>query len=188
MDILSRIFWIDAICIDQGNRDERSKQVAFMSDIYNEAMELLVWLGEESSASRVAFAFVQSSYKSLSFLRLFGGKRLSFRETVAVRETFEMDYWHRLWVVQELYHAQRIMVRSGSLEIDWEDICQHLGHIYLSKVSSIETYRRSRKSRESWRCFEDGKRLGINDNGEAVKVLNTWVIYVVSIQKTLSTH
>ncbi|OTA06128.1 hypothetical protein A9Z42_0068590 [Trichoderma parareesei] len=37
--------WIDALCIDQGNTDERSSQVAQMRDIYSTANEVVIFLG-----------------------------------------------------------------------------------------------------------------------------------------------
>ncbi|KAH6723805.1 heterokaryon incompatibility, partial [Leptodontidium sp. MPI-SDFR-AT-0119] len=38
-------FWIDAICIDQNNTQERSAQVARMREIYSKAISPLIWLG-----------------------------------------------------------------------------------------------------------------------------------------------
>lgn len=43
---LERILWIDAICIDQNNLEERSQQVQLMAMIYSKAYCVLVWLGE----------------------------------------------------------------------------------------------------------------------------------------------
>ena len=43
-----RVLWVDAICINQGDVDERSQQVAMMSQIYAGARRVLVWLGEDS--------------------------------------------------------------------------------------------------------------------------------------------
>ena len=37
--------WIDAICINQDDNDERSSQVAMMDDIYQKAEEVVAWLG-----------------------------------------------------------------------------------------------------------------------------------------------
>ncbi|KAF4460606.1 hypothetical protein FALBO_12611 [Fusarium albosuccineum] len=39
-------FWVDAICINQGDIDERSSQVSFMKSVYNCADSVLVWLGD----------------------------------------------------------------------------------------------------------------------------------------------
>ena len=37
--------WVDAICIDQDNNQERNHQVRFMSSIYSSAGHVYVWLG-----------------------------------------------------------------------------------------------------------------------------------------------
>jgi hypothetical protein len=39
-------YWIDALCIDQSNVDERSQQVAMMKAIYESADHVQVWLGQ----------------------------------------------------------------------------------------------------------------------------------------------
>jgi Heterokaryon incompatibility protein (HET) len=41
-----QFLWIDAICIDQENIQERSHQVNMMSSIYSSAFLVVVWLGE----------------------------------------------------------------------------------------------------------------------------------------------
>ncbi|EEU35571.1 uncharacterized protein NECHADRAFT_86801 [Fusarium vanettenii 77-13-4] len=37
--------WVDAICINQGDKDEKAKQVPNMHQIYSTAEEVLLWLG-----------------------------------------------------------------------------------------------------------------------------------------------
>ena len=39
------VIWIDAICINQSDDEEKARQVLYMSDIYAQAEETLVWLG-----------------------------------------------------------------------------------------------------------------------------------------------
>lgn len=39
-------FWIDAICINQKDKMEKSKQVRLMESIYRSANRVIVWLGE----------------------------------------------------------------------------------------------------------------------------------------------
>ncbi|KAF2093351.1 HET-domain-containing protein, partial [Rhizodiscina lignyota] len=41
----AQTLWVDAICIDQSNDEEKSVQVPLMSFIYSRAKEVLVWLG-----------------------------------------------------------------------------------------------------------------------------------------------
>ncbi len=44
----SRVLWIDAVCINQDDIQERSQQVAMMGDIYKQASRVLTWIGEPS--------------------------------------------------------------------------------------------------------------------------------------------
>jgi hypothetical protein len=37
--------WIDAICINQGNEDEKARQIRSMHGVFSGAVEVLVWLG-----------------------------------------------------------------------------------------------------------------------------------------------
>jgi hypothetical protein len=37
-----RILWVDAICIDQDNKEERRHQVQYMSNIYKEAEQVVI--------------------------------------------------------------------------------------------------------------------------------------------------
>jgi hypothetical protein len=49
-----RVLWIDAICINQQNLLERSRQVKKMKDIFQKAERVIVWLGPEGSNSTLA--------------------------------------------------------------------------------------------------------------------------------------
>jgi len=54
-----RTIWIDAICIDQSNMDERKQQVQIMAKIYSNAHRVIVWLGERGVETRVALEAIQ---------------------------------------------------------------------------------------------------------------------------------
>lgn len=41
--------WIDAICINQSNDDEKTEQVAMMGQIFAKAQQVLIWLGESDA-------------------------------------------------------------------------------------------------------------------------------------------
>jgi hypothetical protein len=54
-------FWIDALCIDQANNDEKSRQISFMPTIYSSAYNVAIWLGETEdggSSAHLAVALV----------------------------------------------------------------------------------------------------------------------------------
>jgi hypothetical protein len=48
----SKWLWIDTLCIDQSNTDERNHQVQQMGSIYERAEEVISWLGNDEAAIR----------------------------------------------------------------------------------------------------------------------------------------
>jgi hypothetical protein len=44
----TRVIWIDSLCINQSDTDERNYQVVLMGKIYERCQEVLVWLGERT--------------------------------------------------------------------------------------------------------------------------------------------
>lgn len=46
-----RVMWVDSLCIDQTNDDEKSVQVALMGDIYKSCARVYLWLGDYGEAS-----------------------------------------------------------------------------------------------------------------------------------------
>ena len=62
---ISRIFWIDAICIDQANTKEKESQIPLMAAIYAKASRVLVWLGEARDDSDQALDTIRMAAKGL---------------------------------------------------------------------------------------------------------------------------
>lgn len=58
---LERIIWVDAICINQQDTDDRSSQVQRMAMIYALANRVIVWLGEAEDDSDQALEEIHKS-------------------------------------------------------------------------------------------------------------------------------
>ncbi|KAG4430208.1 hypothetical protein IFR05_014310 [Cadophora sp. M221] len=54
------VLWIDALCIDQNNNEEKMHQVQLMKEIYSGAKETCLWLGEAADGSDLAMDIVGS--------------------------------------------------------------------------------------------------------------------------------
>lgn len=52
-----RFLWIDAICINQNDNKEKACQVQLMEEIYQQAENVHVWLGEGNSQDRLPEIF-----------------------------------------------------------------------------------------------------------------------------------
>jgi hypothetical protein len=54
-----RQLWIDAICINQKNKEERNQQVPRMDKIYGAAQNVCIWLGDATKESEIAMKFIK---------------------------------------------------------------------------------------------------------------------------------
>ena len=61
-----RVLWLDAVCINQADLDERAQQVGMMADIYSNSKGNLVYLGEED---RFTLRAIESIYKCLDDIK-----------------------------------------------------------------------------------------------------------------------
>ncbi|KAI1281447.1 heterokaryon incompatibility protein-domain-containing protein [Xylaria sp. FL0933] len=118
------LVWVDALCIDQQNRDERSKQVQLMTEIYAKATLVAIWLGPLENDSHLATELLQDIAIAKNDPEEIAAHLLSptqLRAIEAVVHLFQRDYWKRLWVVQEVSNAKAIKVFcGGSTGIPWQ--------------------------------------------------------------------
>lgn len=115
-DYAELVVWIDAICINQSIGRERNHQVAKMKTIYEKATEVIVWLGPSYQDSDLAIQLVRELYQHRNSTRWIT-KRFSkpdIREKLlSLWNVLSRDYWGRIWIVQELTVAKRIVFYCG---------------------------------------------------------------------------
>ena len=118
------LIWVDAVCINQKDINERSHQVQSMINIYALATSVNMWLGPESEDSNLAIQLlddiVTCSDKNNGDIRgiIFSPSRIQdFRSLAGL---FERDYWYRLWVIQEIHNARAVDVYCGPSKLPWE--------------------------------------------------------------------
>jgi hypothetical protein len=103
--------WVDAICINQKDVDERGHQVGIMRDVYSKAVQVLIWLGEESkdrgaalshpgdsissSSSEIASGPPSSADSSCREISGHEERRDDYGETISVSEIF-LDYLEKM--------------------------------------------------------------------------------------------
>ncbi|KAB8298564.1 hypothetical protein EYC80_000743 [Monilinia laxa] len=120
--------WVDAIFINQDDLDEREMQVKLMRDIYATAWQVVIALGAATSNTATAYTalkWLAQEIGSDEKLREFAVKygtfhyntdgsvesapyTLPWHETTfkSLRSFFACQYWHRLWILQELAMAR----------------------------------------------------------------------------------
>ena len=119
------VLWIDAICIDQRSIKERNHQVGLMKQIFEDASATYSWLGHEQGDSNWLFDNVisreppdlqpHSSGQVTSTAKKFFQPELDPRRLAeAVSNLTDREYFKRLWILQEVVLAPRILLFCGT--------------------------------------------------------------------------
>lgn len=114
--MIGTLFFIDALCIDQSNLNEKGHQVRLMTAIYHSAYEVVVWLGLPDDDSLLHAGLRSLQEKSEWTLT---DKRTVAIENRALDFLGGVPYWRRTWVVQEFILGSRIRVLCGDYNFPW---------------------------------------------------------------------
>jgi hypothetical protein len=94
----SIILWVDALCINQGDIEERNHQVRLMQSIYKGASVVRAWLDVEIDPKCPAFARLARLHQQNSPDEL--GNDSKFWDPVT--RISSNHYWDRVWVSRSL--------------------------------------------------------------------------------------
>ena len=121
-----RTLWIDAICVNQDDLDERSAQVQLMKNIYQGAHQVISWLGDEDENAVYADWFISQAIDqdfSIEWLQtqlLENGDMHKVILRLGLHLSEEMQsYWGRLWITQEIGFAQDGILQCGDTIIPY---------------------------------------------------------------------
>lgn len=146
-----RRLWIDAICINQDDYEERSSQVLLMRQIYRYASRVVIWLGIDTPENVSALNLLRSVNEMSPFNGSADGSEMpSQSDTANVRNYLDTDmsakeslshlfrdllmqaWWGRVWVIQEVAVSSRATVIIGESELEWSSVCDAIGTIVLT--------------------------------------------------------
>jgi Heterokaryon incompatibility protein (HET) len=129
-----RVLWIDALCINQESDCDRTTQVKLMTQIYEGARQVLIWLGLMSPACSKAIDLIHMLDKvsALSkvdetqdgFLEeqhLIQAGLPNFGNSVwkDARDLFEQPWFFRVWILQEAVMARGPIFVCGPRKTQW---------------------------------------------------------------------
>jgi hypothetical protein len=100
--------WVDAICIDQKNKHEKSLQIPRMPDIYSNAWNVIVWLGEDDPRqnrldikTKAALRLIPKLLNLKSLDDMLGSEDIDediLRSWVYFGELLQLPWFTRRWV------------------------------------------------------------------------------------------
>jgi hypothetical protein len=112
----SRLIWVDAVCINQQDDIERGEQVANMRKIYEQCVQVVVYLGPDLATPATNNVVPR---RRLHELEASTGA-LTASSPILLRDILERKYFSRVWVIQELVLSQRAIFRIGGCDF-WAD-------------------------------------------------------------------
>ncbi|KAL8916279.1 MAG: hypothetical protein Q9208_008608 [Pyrenodesmia sp. 3 TL-2023] len=157
----SRRLWVDALCIDQGNTSERTRQVGYMRLVYKHAARTIVWLGLKSPGIEEVFQLAElvadlksvhqpspsagslpadepATDESMLELPLITEVFNAHLETVTrLMDFFERQYFMRIWCVQEIVVSSWCTAKCEDLEVNFMSLLSTIIHVYMRRSSFL---------------------------------------------------
>ncbi|KAI1305128.1 heterokaryon incompatibility protein-domain-containing protein [Xylaria venustula] len=142
-----RRIWMDAICISQNDNAEKALQLPMMTQIYEKAQRVVIWLGEITEGAMLAIdrlKHTNQTFRANMHLWRTGRKhgklmlpirnmfdswqdaanRVNEFQNGEIRELMSRPWWGRGWIVQEVIVGRRPVFLVGDEVFDWADLAQ----------------------------------------------------------------
>jgi hypothetical protein len=146
----TQFFWIDGICIDQENDEEKAVQIPLMEEIYTRCQECLVWLGDGTPETDIA---IDAIPRISEHVKLYGAKQAWEREGIDVHSSevlesylwrglvnlFSRPWFTRIWTLQECILPDNVLFLCGSKVLLFTDM-EPLAWPLLQLLTSLQLF------------------------------------------------
>lgn len=133
-----RVLWVDAICINQADTEEKSGQVARMDQIYTQAKNVVIWLGEGNEDTKLAMDFIKGDLLSpWKFDKLYEDPKFA-RHWSAMARLMQRPWFTRRWVIQEIALAKSGILQCGAQTVPWQDFSDAVTLLMEKEIGSRE--------------------------------------------------
>ncbi|KAH9484582.1 Heterokaryon incompatibility protein 6, OR allele [Psilocybe cubensis] len=148
---LPLVIWVDAVCINQEDNEEKEHQVNLMRKIYSQAKTTIVWLGPAADESEKAFQFIASTDN----LKV-DDPDLRIEDIQPpwgpLQALFARSWWSRVWVIQEVLLSKNIIAKCGQHEIPFETFSRlaFKEHLLRRRMRNDPTFEDKYKTSSRW--------------------------------------
>ncbi len=159
-------FWIDALCINQADNNERSAQVRLMRTIFFRASAVIVWLGKDYEKYAPELPQLQRlGHGSMS--KATSGAEAAMPNTTPTeaeatkaaneddvsslplaKDLYQNGYWNRVWIVQEVGLAAELIVCFGDYAINWGGFIHLLTMHHVGNEGPLKLHEQRRRRYE----------------------------------------
>lgn len=129
------LLWMDQICINQDDLDERGHQVALMGKVFSNSRRTIIWLGLEDRHPKQASRLLEKIRAVSPELRydkeilrkvdsLLQESRGLSNCKAALESTLHRPWFSRAWVIQELILSSSFITLVGQIKVEWNPLTQ----------------------------------------------------------------
>jgi len=115
-------FWIDALCIDQSNEEEKGSQIPRMASLFHRASRVVAYLGQPDHNSAIVLGYLRQRQGAIGDARATGTVLAKELLSTAVSTFFERAWFSRIWIVQEFSVASTLLFMVGTETFDEQDL------------------------------------------------------------------
>ena len=176
----SCLVFIDAICINQTDVQEKEAQIGLMGRIYSSASKVIAWLG---GLDWVHENNVKSAKSSLAAQTARGASSAAVRVREQQRNRYPAwllvpalcdPFWSRLWIIQELILAKEVVIHTRKSILSIEDLAWALGVIGQYGLDDDVDWLLHGASEYHRQHFKAVARLGIVQPSYKPSVISAW--------------
>lgn len=131
------------LSINQTNLTERAEQVIMMPKIFKKAECTIVWLGSSYNNSDAVMATLakplsRPECKTLWDVVTHWTHVIADLVDLGICDLCERQYWHRLWVVQELWVSECILLMCGTKIAPWMNFKAFSGYFLPTESDRLK--------------------------------------------------
>lgn len=128
------VVWIDAVCINQNDAEEKVSQLKVMREIFEKAKEVVIWLRPPEQVS-VANLIIASQWLDEKRMNpdhevptwpldsAFRRDHPSLKWDTPFHRIAKSEWFQRIWVIQEAVVAKNLWFHIENERITWDSIC-----------------------------------------------------------------
>lgn len=155
-----RTLWIDAICINQSDKAEKTQQVDMMCRIYSQCTQCNIWMGPLGNVSLLDATHAMDTIAWMAgdvtdtpaFLDDLSQR---CRAAEALSQLLTKPWWGRIWTVQEVILPSRSFIYWGPCKLPWEQLDRAsdavMGDGVVKPPADLQKYRREFYATDAFR-------------------------------------
>ncbi|KAK5174187.1 uncharacterized protein LTR77_001267 [Saxophila tyrrhenica] len=131
--------WCDQLCINQADLNECSRQVAIMHDIFSQAKDVIVWLGEEDDKSGKLCEYARKMRRGEDSPKQTLKRILTPRQLQdAIQKLLQRPWFQRVWTIPEVANARFTIVQIGNDQLSWDNFVRLIKDVPLPPAGGFD--------------------------------------------------